>query len=107
LAYELSNQVGRWAPRTRFIELFVLERPGKVSREDYVGVYVLAERVKRDAHRIDITPLQPDDNAGESVTGGYIFKKDHSDRNLPPAIPQGYPAFEASTSSRTGYPTGP
>ena len=107
LAYELSNQIGRWAPRTRFIELFVLERPGKLTREDYVGVYVLAERVKRDANRVDITSLQPDDNGGEAVTGGYIFKKDHSDRNMPPAIAQGYPAFEASTSSKTGYPTGP
>ena len=107
LAYELSNQVGRWAPRTRFIELFVLEHEGKVTREDYVGVYVLEERVKRDGNRVDVTALQPDDNTGFAVTGGYIFKKDHSERNLGPAVAPGYPPFEASTSSKTGFPTGP
>jgi hypothetical protein len=32
LAYDLSNQIGRWAPRTRFVELFLNESGGRVSR---------------------------------------------------------------------------
>jgi hypothetical protein len=108
LAYDLSNQLGRWAPRTRFIELFVLDHPGRLSREDYLGVYVLTERVKRDGSRVDVTRLEPGDNAEPNVTGGYIFKKDHSSRNMGGAIVQGYPPFEAaSSSSKFGYPTGP
>lgn len=107
LAYELSRQVGRWAPRTRYVELFVQERPGRLGREDYAGVYVITERVKRDADRVNVTKLGPDDNAEPAVTGGYLFKKDHSSRSLGPMIPPGYPPFEASTSSKTGFPTGP
>ncbi len=107
LAYELSNQIGRWAPRTRFIELFVQEHPGRLQREDYVGVYVLVERVKRDASRVNIARLGPDENAGPALTGGYIFKKDHSSRNMGNMMAPGYPPFEDATSRRFGYPTGP
>ena len=48
LGYELSRRMGRYAPRTRFIELFVQDdgaaAPG-VSH--YRGLYVLLERVER------------------------------------------------------------
>ncbi|HEY2952532.1 MAG TPA: CotH kinase family protein, partial [Verrucomicrobiae bacterium] len=54
LAYELSNQIGRWAPRTKFVELFLNETGGKVSRRDYLGVYVFEEKVKRDKNRVNI-----------------------------------------------------
>ncbi len=107
LAYELSNQLGRWAPRTRFVELFLQEHKGRLGPGDYVGVYVLMERVKRDANRIHVTRLDPDDNAGLAVTGGYVFKKDHSSRGMGQMMAPGYPPFEDATSRRTGYPTGP
>src|SRR5437899_1548395 len=32
LAYELSNQIGEYASRTRFVEVFVNEAPGKLSK---------------------------------------------------------------------------
>ena len=38
LIYELSNDMGRYAPRTRFIELYI--------NEAYKGVYVLMEKIK-------------------------------------------------------------
>jgi len=110
LAYELSNQIGRWAPRTRFVELFLNESGGKVSRRDYMGVYVFEEKVKRDKSRVNIANLGPDDNAEPKLTGGYIFKKDHSDTEggggggmWGPG-----PAFQAASSgSKNGFPTGP
>lgn len=108
LAYELSNQIGRWAPRTRFVELFVNETQGRVSRRDYMGVYVLEEKVKRDKGRVDIANLGPDDNASPKVTGGYIFKKDHSENDAGGPMWGPGPAFQAaSSSSRNGFPTGP
>jgi hypothetical protein len=75
LAYEISSQMGHWAPRTRFVEVFVNQAGGKLSRRDYVGVYVLVEKIKRDKNRVNISKLKPDDISEPRITGGYIFKK--------------------------------
>src|SRR6185295_18524882 len=47
LAYELHAAMGHWAPRAKFVEVFVQRTTGRLSRRDYVGVYVFEERVKR------------------------------------------------------------
>ena len=79
LAYELSAEMGWWAPRYRFVEVFV-DSGGKLSMgSDYYGIYVLLEKIKRDPHRVDIKGLGPQDNALPEVSGGYIFKKDRLD----------------------------
>ena len=77
--YDLSRQIGRWAPRTRFVELFDNQNGGKLDYSDYAGVYVLTEKIKSSAERVDITGLEPADVLGEAVTGGYIFKIDRAD----------------------------
>ncbi|MDZ7319818.1 MAG: CotH kinase family protein [candidate division KSB1 bacterium] len=68
LAYTLSNDIGRYACRTRFCEL--------VLNNDYRGVYVLMEKIKRDKNRVNISKLDSLDKTGDAVTGGYIFKFD-------------------------------
>jgi subtilisin-like proprotein convertase family protein len=68
LTYELANQMGDYAPRTRFCEVFV--------NDEYQGVYMLAEKIKRDPNRVDIANLTPQDISGDDVTGGYILKID-------------------------------
>jgi hypothetical protein len=78
LAYRWSNEIGQYAPRTRFIELF-LTADSTVSMRDYVGVYVLMEKIKIAPGRVDITELRPSDNAEPEITGGYIVKKDKYD----------------------------
>ncbi len=105
LAYELSNQAGRWAPRTRFVELFLNESGGRISRQDYMGVYVFEEKVARGKNRVNIAGLGPDENAEPALTGGYIFKKDHGDGEAGP-MQIGGPAFQSSTTVKTGFPTG-
>ncbi|WP_258103273.1 CotH kinase family protein [Marinoscillum sp. MHG1-6] len=47
-----------------------------VVNEDYKGVYIFMEKIKRDASRIDIAKLNIDENTGDDLTGGYIFKID-------------------------------
>lgn len=76
LIYELSNEVGRYAPRTRFVEVFVTERGRAVSAGDYVGLYVLTERIERGDERVAVTELAEGDLTTPSVTGGYVFKYD-------------------------------
>ncbi|MEO7319248.1 MAG: CotH kinase family protein, partial [Chthoniobacteraceae bacterium] len=76
---EISRQCGRWAPRTKFAEMFMNQNGGKLDYTDYVGVYVLTEKIKSNNDRVDITPIEPGDNSGDAVTGGYIFKVDRND----------------------------
>ncbi|NQT01829.1 MAG: CotH kinase family protein, partial [Planctomycetes bacterium] len=79
LTYKWSNDIGRYAVRTRFIELFLNTNGGGVSMDDYVGVYVLMEKIKLGKDRVNITKLEPSDNAEPQITGGYIIKKDKLD----------------------------
>lgn len=78
-AYEISRRLGRWAPRTRPCELFMNQNGGKLDYSDYAGVYILTEKIKSNAERLDITSLEPGDITGEALTGGYIFKIDRAD----------------------------
>lgn len=72
MTFELGRQMGYWAPRCKLVELIINYGFGP----DYRGVYVLMEKIKRDNNRVDIAKLDLDDNAGDSVTGGYILAID-------------------------------
>lgn len=79
MAYELSNAMGQYAPRIRYVELFVNTGDGRLTMADYEGVYVLVEKIKRDANRVDIAKIETSDSTEPNVSGGYIFKKDRLD----------------------------
>tara|TARA_B100000902_G_scaffold392836_1_gene445892 strand:- start:906 stop:2960 length:2055 start_codon:yes stop_codon:yes gene_type:complete len=68
LTYNLGRKMGNYSPRTVYCEL--------VLNGDYQGIYILMEKIKRDNDRVDIARLDIDDNAGDSLTGGYIVKID-------------------------------
>jgi hypothetical protein len=44
-----------------------------------MGIFVLSEKIKQDKNRLDIAKLDADDNAGDSLSGGYIFSIDYYD----------------------------
>ncbi len=68
LAYRLFQLMGSYAPRTRFVELII--------NNQYQGVYVLMEKIKRDSNRVDVSKLTTNDSLGSALTGGYILKID-------------------------------
>ena len=68
LTYQLSNEMGRYASRSRHVELYL--------NDEYRGIYVLMEKIKRDGNRVDISKLNPGEITGDDVTGGYILKFD-------------------------------
>jgi hypothetical protein len=68
LTYDLSQKFGHYASNWRYCELMI--------DGQYLGVYILLERIKRDNNRVDIARLDTDDLAGDSLTGGYIVKVD-------------------------------
>lgn len=76
IAYQLSSDMGRYAPRTRFVELFLHDGDGPLTSSHYHGVYMLVERIKWDNNRVNITKIGPTDNAEPEITGGYIINYD-------------------------------
>jgi len=80
LIYQLSNESGEYAVRTRFVEVFMNTGGGNISySSDYVGVYSLMEKIKRDGDRVDVRKLSSGDTNEPEVSGGYLWKKDRLD----------------------------
>jgi hypothetical protein len=75
-AYELSNQVGRYAVRTRFCEMYLNTDGATVSASDYVGLYIFMERITRNPDRVDVEELEPWDSTEPAITGGYMLSID-------------------------------
>jgi hypothetical protein len=68
LSYNLSRQMGNYAPRTVFCEVII--------NNEYRGLYLLQEKIKVDSNRVDIVKMETTDNTLPNVTGGYITKAD-------------------------------
>jgi hypothetical protein len=87
LIYRLSNQIGRYAPRTRLVEHFHNEttQPNTIeggltgASADYWGVYSFMDKITRGKNRVDIDNLTLADNAAPNIAGGYMFKADRLD----------------------------
>jgi hypothetical protein len=73
LVYQLGREMGYWTPRTKFCEVQFYDW---AWNPDYRGVYVMMEKIKRDANRVNISKLDTNDNSGDQLTGGYIFAVD-------------------------------
>ena len=70
--HQLSRDMGRYSPRTRFLEVFVVSARGKITEAHYNGVYVLEEKIKVGQHRVNIDRLGSEDLTPPKVTGGYL-----------------------------------
>ena len=68
LSFDLSREMGHYASNYRFVEL--------VINDEYRGLYILTEKIKRDNNRVDIAKLDSEDIEGRAVTGGYILRID-------------------------------
>jgi len=65
LAYQLANEMGHYAPRTKFCEVIV--------NEDYLGIFVFMEKIKRDKNRVNIKKF---DEFKSPEEGGFIIRID-------------------------------
>lgn len=74
LAQHLFELMGEYGPRTKLCEVLI--------NDDYEGIYAFTEKIKVDNDRVDIASLNPNENAGDSLTGGYILELAyHNDNN--------------------------
>ena len=81
LAYSWTRAMGFSAMRTRHVEVIFDQDGGRVGWDDYRGVYLLTEKIKRGPHRVDIANLRPEDTSEPEISGGYIFKHDIPDED--------------------------
>jgi hypothetical protein len=70
LAFHLFEKMGHYAPRAKLCEVIV--------NDEYMGIFVFTEKIKRDKNRLNIARLDIDDNAGDSLSGGYMFAVDYN-----------------------------
>jgi hypothetical protein len=78
--HQLSRDIGRYSPRTRFVEVYlVTSGTGAITQDSYNGIYVLMERIESGGDRVDAGRLDPEDLQPPAVTGGYVMKIDRLD----------------------------
>ncbi len=75
LIHHLANQIMPYSSRTRYCEVVV--------NNEYLGVYALMEKIKRDNKRVDIKDILPTTQTGDGLTGGYILKIDKTTGSTP------------------------
>lgn len=67
--YELSNNMGRYATRVRWVEAFVNTDGGDLSLSDRRGVYAIFEKVSRGDGRLEFDKLSADGSSGGWLLG--------------------------------------
>ena len=102
MAMKLARDMGRYASRTKFLEVAI--------NDQYQGLYMLMEKIKRDSNRVDIAKVRPEDIAGDELTGGYILRVDKWDENDYPdwtIVPNPRLPDENLTTYQYNEPEGP
>ena len=68
LVFDMGRIEGHYEPRYRFCEVII--------NGQFLGLYMLTEKIKQDKNRVAVKELNPDEISGVNLTGGYIFKYD-------------------------------
>ncbi|MDC0302580.1 CotH kinase family protein, partial [bacterium] len=69
------REMGYYSPRTRYVEVFLNSDPSApFSMDHYRGVYLLTEKIKRSAERMDLERLDAGDVTEPEITGGYMVQ---------------------------------
>lgn len=95
LAFQLSNLAGRYASRVKYVEV--------VINNQYQGIYVFQEKIKRDDGRVAIKKLENTDTAEPKISGGYILKIDKSCGNEDVNWGSSYDSPYANPNRRHGW----
>ena len=96
LAFQLWRDMGHWGPRTKMVELYM--------DNEYRGIYILCEAIKRGEQRVNISNVKKRDTAGRELTGGYILRidtyneKDATFKSKVPGIGEGIMTSEITWS---------
>lgn len=73
-AYETMRLMGHYAARTRFVQVFVNTEGDPLSMNDFAGVFLFLEKVKRSNDRVNIDNLSDD-----GTRGGWLLESNRMD----------------------------
>ncbi|MEY4903308.1 MAG: hypothetical protein RLZZ292_1123 [Bacteroidota bacterium] len=73
LGFKLFGAMGNYTPRAQLCEVLI--------DSTYKGIYLLGEKIKRDANRVNIAKLTATDTLGDALTGGYILQQNYWDND--------------------------
>ena len=68
LSYNIARNMGNYATRTQYCEVMI--------NGEYVGLYLLEEKIKADTNRVNVTKITTTQNTLPLLSGGYITKCD-------------------------------
>lgn len=97
LASHLSQLMGRWASRSRMVEV--------VLNGKYQGIYILMESIKRVKDRLNIATLAPEEITEPDISGGYIWEITGFDNNLGNSRYLKYPKYNEAAPEQVQYIT--
>jgi subtilisin-like proprotein convertase family protein len=69
MMYHIWKEMGHYSTRSKYCEVVV--------NNEYKGVYLLMEKIKRDHDRVNISKLDITDTISDQLTGGYIISHDY------------------------------
>jgi len=78
VAYSLQNQILDWSPECRFAEVFLDTPNTEISMDDYVGVYLIVEKIKNSELGLNLNRyiMSPSQDEQFETGGNFIFKAD-------------------------------
>jgi hypothetical protein len=77
ISYEMTRNMGQYAANLKYCEV--------VLNGDYIGLYALSEKIKRDGDRVNIAKLADDENSLPEISGGYLMQTDRESAENPAA----------------------
>ncbi len=105
--HNLYGKMGNYTSRAVYCEVII--------NNNYMGLYMLQEKLKADDNRIDVLKIGKNDNALPELSGGYISKADkrtgddplawmmYSFQNSPVEYVHDLPKPEDATAAQTSY----
>lgn len=73
VAMELSRLAGfAWTPRLRYAEFYL--------NDEFLGNYLIGEKIEVAPQRVPITPMTTGDNTLPNLSGGYLLETEFTDR---------------------------
>ena len=73
-AYTLGRDIGIAAPRFAFVELYLNLDNSPMAANDYQGVYMFIENIKRSPDRVNIAKLKKTQLKEPEISGGYVLQ---------------------------------
>jgi hypothetical protein len=73
MSFKLFGEMGNYSIRAQLCEVLL--------DSSYKGIYVIGEKIKRDANRVDIAKLTAADTLDNDLTGGYILQQNYWNTN--------------------------